>query len=67
VEIISCNCLNKVGASLTYNKDEDTYDLEIESTVVLEDGTGCYQSKDKIESIRYCPFCGKKIEVKDDR
>ena len=63
MKITSCNCFEEVGASLTYNKDEDTYDLEIKSTVVLEDGTGCYQSTDKIESIRYCPYCGKKIEV----
>ena len=43
MKITSCNCFEEVGASLTYNKDEDTYDLEIKSTVVLEDGTGCYQ------------------------
>ena len=66
MKVISCDCFDEVGASLTYNKDKDTYDLEIESTVVSKDGTGCYQSKDTIESIRYCPYCGKKIEVEDE-
>ena len=65
MKITSCDCFEEIGANLIYNKNEDTYNLEIEHMVIFEDGTGCCRKSDNIESIKYCPFCGKKIEVSE--
>ena len=66
MRVISCDCFDEVGFELEENKEEETFNANKTETIILKDGTGSYEKEVNIEGIRFCPFCGKKIEVSDD-
>ena len=66
MKVTSCDCFEKTGIDVskcTYT--DGLFTLGKEETMIFSDGTGCRRVRNELSYVKYCPFCGKKIEVQE--
>ena len=71
MRVISCDCFEKIRKELENKVGYQLYELEhIYCIPVFADGlkdeTMIDPSSLDVDKIKFCPFCGKKIEISDD-
>jgi len=65
MKITSCDCFEEVGAEITPT-NSDTFNMSFKDYVNYCTGATTGVRVQTIEDIKYCPYCGKKIEVEDE-
>lgn len=64
MRITSCDCFEEVGAEVEPTSI-DTFNMVFTEYINLSDGSTVGFYRNTLEDIKFCPFCGKKIEVEE--